>query len=139
MALAIPLSQQLYYVRKLAGPVILTLVVGAGLVVVLGLGLAWTGGAERDVLLSISSKGVTTAVAMALSEEVGGIVPVAVAVVCLSGIYGGLVGPWACRRTGVTDLRATGFALGINAHAGGTAIAFGINPTMDFMPAWLCA
>ncbi|MET4758123.1 LrgB family protein [Endozoicomonas sp. NE40] len=82
------------------------------------------------MLLSVSTKGVTTAVALALSEKMGGIVPVAVAVVCISGIYGGLVGPWICRRTGVHDLRATGFALGINAHAGGTAMAFGINPTM---------
>ena len=130
VALAIPLSQQLYHVRELAGPVISTLVLGAVLVVLLGLGFAWTGGAESDVMLSISTKGVTTAVALALSEQIGGIVPLAVAVVCLSGIYGGLVGPWFCRKAGITDLRATGFALGINAHAGGTAIAFGINPTM---------
>lgn len=130
VALAIPLSQQLRHVRDLAGPIISTLLLGAVLVVVTGLGLAWAGGAESDVLLSISTKGVTTAVALALSDKMGGIVPVAVAVVCLSGIYGGLVGPWVCRKTGVTDRRATGFALGINAHAGGTAIAFGINPTM---------
>ena len=130
VALAIPLSQQLHHVRQHAGPIISTLVLGGVLVVLIGLGFAWATGAERDVLLSISTKGVTTAVALALSEKMGGIVPVAVAVVCISGIYGGLVGPWVCRKTGVTDMRATGFALGINAHAGGTAMAFGINPTM---------
>lgn len=130
VALAIPLSQQLHHVRELAGPIISTLLLGAALVVLIGLGMAWMSGAERDVLLSISTKGVTTAVALALSEKMGAIVPVAVAVVCLSGIYGGLVGPWVCKKTGVTDMRAVGFALGINAHAGGTAMAFGINSTM---------
>ena len=130
VALAIPLSQQLHHVRQQAGPIISTLLLGAVLVVLLGIGVAWVAGAESDVLLSISTKGVTTAVALALSEKMGGIVPVAVAVVCISGIYGGLVGPWICRKTGVQDVRATGFALGINAHAGGTAMAFGINPTM---------
>ncbi|AMO55266.1 hypothetical protein GZ77_11170 [Endozoicomonas montiporae] len=130
VALAIPLSQQLHHVRQHAGPIIFTLLLGAVLVVLLGLGFAWVSGAENDVLLSVSTKGVTTAVALALSEKMGGIVPVAVAVVCISGIYGGLVGPWVCRKTGVTDIRATGFALGIHAHAGGTAMAFGINPTM---------
>ena len=130
VALAIPLSRQLQHVRELAGPIISTLLPGAVLVVLIALGLAWAGGAKEDVLLSISTKGVTTAVALALSDKMGGIVPVAVAVVCLSGIYGGLVGPWVCRKTGITDMRAAGFALGINAHAGGTAMAFGINPTM---------
>ncbi|UYM17379.1 LrgB family protein [Endozoicomonas euniceicola] len=130
VALAIPLSQQLHHVRRHAGPILSTLLLGAVLVVLLGLGFAWVSGAESDVLLSVSTKGVTTAVALALSEKMGGIVPVAVAVVCISGIYGGLAGPWICRKTGVRDLRAIGFALGINAHAGGTAMAFGINPTM---------
>ncbi|OED49215.1 hypothetical protein ACH42_01955 [Endozoicomonas sp. (ex Bugula neritina AB1)] len=130
VALAIPLSRQLYHVRELAGPIISTLVLGAVLVILIGLGMAWVSGAERDVLMSISTKGVTTAVALALSEKMGAIVPLAVAVVCLSGIYGGLVGPWICKKTGITDVRAVGFSLGINAHAGGTAMAFGINPTM---------
>ena len=130
VALAIPLSQQLYHVRQHAGPILSALVLGGILVVLVGLGVAWATGAEQDVLLSISTKGVTTAVALALSEKMGGIVPVAVAVVCISGIYGGLVGPWVCRKTGVTDMRAAGFAMGINAHAGGTAMAFGINLTM---------
>lgn len=130
VALAIPLSQQLHHVRRHAGPILSTLILGGVLVVAIGLGVAWSAGAETDVLLSISTKGVTTAVALALSEKMGGIVPVAVAVVCISGVYGGLVGPWVCRKTGITDIRAAGFALGINAHAGGTAMAFGINPTM---------
>ena len=130
VALAIPLSQQLSHVRELAGPIVSTLLLGGILVVALGLGIAWAAGAEHDVLLSVSTKGVTTAVALALSEKLGGIVPVAVAVVCLSGIVGGLAGPWVCKTTGVTDKRAIGFALGINAHAGGTAMAFGLHPTM---------
>lgn len=130
VALAIPLSKQLSHLRQLAGPLLITLVVGGFLAVSIGMGMAMMSGATDDVILSVAPKAVTTAVALVLSEEFAAILPLVAAVVILCGVYGGIIGPGLCRRLGITDPRVTGFAMGINAHAGGTARAFELDITM---------
>lgn len=130
VALAIPLSRQLQHLKALMIPLLITLVAGGFVAVVLGLLMAWWTGATDAVLLSLSTKSVTTAVALVLAEDYGAIVPLSVAAVIVCGIYGGLVGPWVCRKLGITDPRVVGFAMGINSHAGGTARAFELDTTM---------
>ncbi|MGI9274102.1 MAG: LrgB family protein [Endozoicomonas sp.] len=130
VALAVPLSRHLHNLRSHAGPVLFSLLFGSFVAVAGGLALAWSAGAVPEVMLSLATKAITTAVALVVSEEIGGIVPLAVAVVCISGIFGGIIGPWLCQKSGIRDPRAVGFALGVNAHAGGTARAFEINMTM---------
>ena len=130
MSLAIPLSRQLNHLRQLASPLLITLVVGGFLAVSIGMGLAMVSGATEDVMLSVSTKAVTTAVALVVGEEFAAILPLVAAVVILCGVYGGIIGPALCRRFGITDPRVVGFAMGINAHAGGTARAFELDMTM---------
>lgn len=130
VALAVPLSAQLHTLRQLAGPLIGALLVGGLLAVVAGMGLAMATGGSREVVLSIATKAVTTAVAVVMGEQYGAIIPLLTAVVIVSGVYGSLVGPALCRRFGVTDPRAIGFAMGVNAHAGGTARAFELDIIM---------
>ena len=130
VALAIPLSKQLKHLRELAVPLLLALVSGGILAGLIGVGLAWLTGGSPDVLLALSPKAVTTAVAMVMAEQMGAIVPLSVSAVVVSGIYGGLVGPVLCQKAGLKDPRVVGFAMGINAHAAGTARAFELNATM---------
>ncbi len=130
VALAVPLSKQLRHLRELAGPLIGGLVIGGILAGALGVGFAWVAGGTTDVLLALSPKAVTTAVAMVMAEQMGAIVPLAVSSVVVSGIFGGLVGPALCHKLGLKDPRVVGFAMGINAHAAGTARAFELNITM---------
>ena len=130
VALAIPLSKQLSRLRQLAGPLIIGLLLGGFFAVSVGMGLAlWVGG-THDVVLSISTKAVTTAVALVVGDQLGAIMPLVAAVVIVSGIFGAIVGPVLCRMIGVKDPRAVGFAMGVNAHAGGTARAFELDLTM---------
>ena len=130
VALAIPLSRQLTPLRELAGPLILTLVMGGFLAVFFGLLVAWGAGATDEVLLSLSTKSVTTAVALVLAEDYGALVPLSVAAVVVCGIWGALIGPWICDKLGIKDKRVIGFAMGVNSHAGGTARAFELDLTM---------
>ena len=130
VALAVPLSKQLSHLRQLAGPLLLSLVVGGLLAVSIGMGLAMISGATEDVVLSVSTKAVTTAVALVVGEEFAAILPLVAAIVILCGVYGGIIGPGLCRRFGITDPRVVGFAMGVNAHAGGTARAFELDVTM---------
>lgn len=130
VALAVPLSKQLNHLRQLLGPLVISLVAGGILAVAIGMGLAIVSGATDDVVLSISTKAVTTAVALVVGEEFAAILPLVAAVVILCGVYGGIIGPGLCRRFGITDPRVVGFAMGVNAHAGGTARAFELDVTM---------
>ena len=130
VALAIPLSSQVKHLRNLAMPLVLSLASGSILAAVIGVGLAWLTGGTPEVLLALSPKAVTTAVAMVMAEQMETIVPLAVSAVVVSGIYGGLVGPVICRKLGIVDPRVVGFTMGINAHAAGTARAFELDITM---------
>ena len=130
VALAVPLSTQLHTLRQLAGPLLGTLLLGGFIAVLMGMGMAIGAGGSKEVVISISTKAVTTAVALVMGEQYGVIIPLVAAVVIISGVYGSLVGPPLCRMFGVTDPRAIGFAMGVNAHAGGTARAFELDPTM---------
>ncbi len=130
VALAIPLSRQIHHLRQLVVPLFMTLVAGGFLAVSVGLLMAQATGATTDVLLSLSTKAVTTAVALVLAEEYQAIIPLSVATVIICGIYGGIIGPWLCNKLRITDPRVIGFAMGVNSHAGGTARAFEIDATM---------
>lgn len=75
VSLAVPLSRQLHTLRQLAGPLMCSLLVGGFLAVLIGMGLAIAAGGSREVVLSISTKAVTTAVALVMGEQYGAIIP----------------------------------------------------------------
>ena len=130
VALAIPLSRQLKTLRAMAAPLLMALVAGGFIAVFTGLLFAWGTGATPDVLLALSTKAVTTAVALALAEEYQAIISLSVAAVVLCGVWGAIIGPWVCEKLGIKDKRVIGFALGVNSHASGTARAFELDTTM---------
>lgn len=130
VALAIPLSQQMHALRRQLGAIINTSLMGGFMAVAYALVLAQITGASNLVMQSIGLKSMTTAVAVVLAENSGALVPLTVGIVIICGIYGGLVGPPLCELCGIRDPRAVGFAMGLNAHAGGTARAFELNPIM---------
>ena len=87
------------------------------------------GGSPREIVLTLVAKSATTAVAVGIAERTGGIAEIAPIIVIATGIVGTCPGPSVCRALRVTDDRAVGLALGIAAHAIGTARAFQISQT----------
>ena len=130
VSLAVPLSSQLHTLRRSVRPLLGTLLIGGLLAVVLGMGFAMATGGSREVVISVANKSVTTAVAIVMGEQYGAIIPLVAAVVISTGIYGSMVGPVLCQKLGITDPRVVGFALGVNAHAGGVARSFELDTTM---------
>ena len=130
VALAVPLERQLDNIRQLAVPVLVSLVVGGIAVSAIGVIMAAAAGGNLVTLLSTATKGVTTPVTLGIAEGIGSNIPLAVAMVVICGIYGGLAGPPMLRLLGITEPRAAGFALGINSHAGGVARAFELDIRM---------
>ena len=80
-------------------------------------------GADKILVASLSTKSVTTPIAISLAEKDGGAPALAAAFVVICGIFGGLVGPIILRRIGIKSSIAKGLAMGSASHALGTARA----------------
>lgn len=128
VALAIPLYQQWHLIRKMAGPLLLTLVAGAAFACLSAVAIAWYLGGSEITLLSLSAKSVTTPIAIGISESVGGLATITASAVILTGIVGIVFVNLTMRLCRIDDDRIWGFCLGLSAHAIGTARAFERSP-----------
>ncbi len=123
VALAVPLFLNLKRIRQLFWPTLITLFIGGLVATVMGVGLAWAFGAEHMMLMTMAPKSVTSPIAMLVAEQIGGVAALAAVFVLITGVIGATLGPELLRRIGVRHPAAQGMALGITAHAVGTARA----------------
>lgn len=127
VALAVPLYESLRHLRVLFWPLALTLV----LAVPFALGLAWVlaKAFKLDAVLSHSllTKSVTTPIAMALSEHIGGKAALAAAFVLVTGMCAPLLVPLFLKLWPNKHPAITGMAIGVSSHAIGTAKALEIS------------
>lgn len=123
VALAVPLYLNLRRIRQLFWPIIITLALAGTFATVMGVGLAWAFGAEPIMLMSMAPKSVTSPIAMLVADQIGGIAALAAVFVMITGVIGAIVGPSVLRLCRVHHPAAQGMALGITAHAVGTARA----------------
>ena len=80
-------------------------------------------GLEDILAISLLPKSVTTAIGVALSEEIGGEAAITTAAIVITGTFGNIAGPALCRLFRLRDPIAQGVALGTSAHVIGTARA----------------
>ena len=80
-------------------------------------------GLSQELTASLLPKSVTTAIGVALSNEIGGIAAITTAAIAITGIFGNIAGPLMCRILGLKDEVAQGVAFGTAAHVIGTAKA----------------
>ncbi|TFH85370.1 LrgB family protein [Billgrantia azerbaijanica] len=124
VALAIPLYDHRERIRRLLWPLLLACVVGIVTAVGSTLGLALLMGAQRETLLTLAPRSVTSPIAMGIAEQIGGIPSLAAGLVLLTGSIGCVLGPGLFRLLGIRDPAVQGFTLGLAAHGFGTAHAF---------------
>ena len=77
----------------------------------------------KAVVAGILPKSITTAIGMGLSEELGGIVTITVAVIVVTGVIGNMFAESICKLFHITDPVAKGIGIGSASHAMGTAKA----------------
>ncbi|MCF2616048.1 LrgB family protein [Oscillibacter valericigenes] len=90
-------------------------------------------GLDKDMTASLLPKSVTTPIATAVSEGHGGIVPITVAAVIVTGILGNLAAPFLVKLFRVKDPVAAGLGIGTCSHALGTAKALEMGETEGAM------
>jgi predicted murein hydrolase (TIGR00659 family) len=123
VALALPLFHNLARVRRSIVPIAVAIAAGSFVAAASGMWIAHALGADTDLVRSIAPKSVTTPVAMAISEQLGGYPSLTAALVILTGITGAVLASPLFGLLRVRDERARGLALGTAAHGIGTARA----------------
>lgn len=123
VCLAVPMYRKAAVLKKHIRAILGSLAAGclAGTVSVLGLCLLLN--TSRELFASLLPKSITTAIAMGVSEEIGGNVTLTVGVVVFTGLLGAVLAKGVCRLLGITHPVAVGLACGNAAHAIGTSKA----------------
>jgi predicted murein hydrolase (TIGR00659 family) len=128
VALAIPLHRNWPVVRRAFLPIAAALVAGAFTAVISAVGIAWAFGAPFEVLASLAPKSVTAAIAMGISDGLGGNPSLTATLVISTGTLGAIMVTPLMNALKLTDYRARGFAAGVASHGIGTARAFQVDP-----------
>ena len=123
VALAIPLYRQFAAIRRSAPAILASLLSGSAAAALSAAGVAWAMGAAPQIVASIAPKSITAPVAMAVSEQIGGLPSLTSVMVILTGVMGAALGPMILDLVGVRDARARGLALGTASHGIGAARA----------------
>ncbi len=121
VALAIPLAAMRYDdlpLKAMAG----ILVFASISAVALPMGLAYLLHMSESTILAFATRAVTTPIAINIATLLHAPLAMVTLIVILSGVIGAAFSPWILRH--INDERASGLALGLAAHAIGTAQAW---------------
>ena len=123
VALAIPLYQNLAALKRHWLPFVICNVLGGGLTIMVAVVvLTLLNGSDLSIG-SMWTKSITTAFALEVSAGIGGLPSLAAAMVMFTGILGALIAPSLFAFFNIYNSTAQGCALGVCAHAVGTAKA----------------
>lgn len=123
VCLAVPLYKQIEILKNNLAAILISIVIGclshAGILIAVTILCKM----DQQLLLSVMSKSVTTAIALGVTGEIGGIQGITVIGVMIAGISGAVVGPSILKIFHITEPIAQGLALGSASHAVGTSKA----------------
>ncbi|MCL2629107.1 MAG: LrgB family protein [Alphaproteobacteria bacterium] len=120
---AIPMYRQIKFLGKYKWVVLVSVFVGCAVSVLSVVTLCWAFGLIPVIARSLASVSVTTAIAVGITKELGGIIGLTVFAVIITGILGNAIGRQACAILGLKTAAAKGLAIGNSSHAMGTVKA----------------
>lgn len=123
VCLAVPLYRQFQVLKSNMKAILLGITAGCIACMVTIVGLAAVFAFTSELTLSLLPKSITTAIAIGLSEEIGGMSAVTVACVVFTGIFGACTASTMFKIFKIEEPVAQGLATGASAHAIGTSRA----------------
>jgi putative effector of murein hydrolase len=120
-------------VRRKALPMLAALVAGSTTAIVSAVAVAAAWDVPRAILISLAPKSVTAAVAMSISDHLGGLPSLTAVLVVITGVLGAVIVTPLMNAMGLRDYAARGFAAGVVAHGIGAARAFSVDPLAGTM------
>ena len=133
VSLAVPLSEQLELLKKNLKAVAAGIISGVIASVFGVFALCKLFGMNHQQYVTLLPKSITTAIGMGVSEELGGIVTITVAVIVITGVMGNVIADLVYKIFRIDEPVAKGLALGTASHAIGTAKAMELGMTEGAM------
>lgn len=133
VVLAVPLYKQLNLLKKHLLPILIGILLGSSIGISAVILLANIFGLEKVLTISLLSKSVTTPIGIEITNQLGGLAPVTVLAIIISGILGSILGPILCKQFKIHDKVAIGIAIGTASHAVGTSKALELGETEGAM------
>lgn len=123
VCLAVPMYRQISVLLANKAAVFIGILSGvlACILIIAGFGAAFR--LENGLIASMLPKSITTAIAIGVSEEIGGNATITIAAVLVTGLFGSMTAKLLCRIFKITEPVAVGLACGNAAHAIGTSKA----------------
>ncbi|CAG7648287.1 Inner membrane protein YohK [Paenibacillus allorhizosphaerae] len=121
VALGVPLYKNARRIRQNAISILTGISVGSVCAIVLSAALVWCLGGNRELMVTMMPKSVTSPIALEISRQAGGIPELTAVLTVLTGLIGSMLGPGLLRLAGVRDDISIGTAIGTAAHGIGTA------------------
>lgn len=123
VCLAIPLYEQISVLKNHFKAIFLGIISGVlasmGSILVFSIIFKFS----HTMYVTLLPKSITAAIAMSISEEMGGIPSLTVPIVIMTGITGHMISETICRLFKITEPVAKGIAIGSASHAMGTSKA----------------
>lgn len=129
VALAVPLYAHAGQIRGSVARLVAAAGLGAAAAAASAVAIAWMCGAPAVLVRSLAPKSATTAIAMAVSAQIGGLPALTAVVVTTSAIAGAMLGSSVLTLAGLRDPRIRGLAIGVAAQGIGTAYALARDQT----------
>lgn len=123
VCLAVPLYEQFEVLMKHWRAVLAGILSGVAASLLSILAMAVLFSLEHEEYVTFLPKSITTAIGMGVSQELGGYVPVTVAVIIITGVLGNVVAEPVLGLFRIREPVAKGIALGTASHAMGTTRA----------------
>ncbi|MBC5627280.1 LrgB family protein [Clostridium sp. NSJ-6] len=133
IVLAVPLYKQFELLKKNFLPILLGITIGSlvGILSIISISVFLK--LDNLITISLLSKSVTTPIGIEITNQLGGLAPVTVLAIILSGIVGAIVAPPVCKVFKITNPVAIGVGIGTSSHAVGTSKAFEMGETEGAM------
>ncbi len=133
ITLAVPLHKKIHLLKKYFIPILGGTTIGilTSIFTCYFMGILLK--VDIRIIKSSFPKSITTPIAMALSENVGGIISITIAMVIVTGIIGAIMAPFICKIFQIENKVAKGIAIGTASHAVGTSRAIEMGETEGAM------
>ena len=123
VCLAVPLYEQVELLKKHWKAIVAGILSGVITSALCILVLSIVFGLDHEMYVTLLPKSITTAIGMGVSEQLGGIVTITVAVIIVTGVIGNVLAEVIYKIFRVEEPIAKGIGIGTAAHAVGTAKA----------------
>lgn len=133
VCLAIPLYQQLSLLKKNKKAILLGILAGVLSSIGSILAFSYIFGLNHQQYVTLLPKSITTAIGIGVSSELGGIQPITVAAIIITGVLGNIIAPYICKLFKIKEPIAVGIAIGTSSHVIGTTKALELGEVQGAM------